>query len=87
MERYYKILKQPVVTENTFDLIDEHNKIVFLVQRNANKFQIREAIERIYNVKVVKVNTMITTSGTKKAFIKLHSSDSAAELAIKLGIF
>ncbi len=87
MEKYYKILKQPVVTENTFDLIDEHNKIVFLVRRDANKYQIREAIERIYNVKVIKVNTMITPAGTKKAFIKLHSSDSAAELAIKLGIF
>ena len=87
MEKYYKILKQPVVTENTFDLIDEHNKIVFLVRRDANKYQIREAIERIYNVKVIKVNTMITPSGTKKAFIKLHPSDSAAELAIKLGIF
>ena len=87
MERYYKILKQPVVTESTFDLIDDHNKIVFLVERNANKYQIREAIEQIYGVKVVKVNTMITTAGTKKAFIKLHPSDSAAELAIKLGIF
>jgi large subunit ribosomal protein L23 len=71
MEKYYKILKQPVVTESTFDLIDEHNKIVFLVKRSANKYQIREAIERIYGVKVMKVNTMITPSGTKKAFIKL----------------
>lgn len=87
MEKYYKILKHPVVTESTFDLIDENNKIVFLVDRSANKYQIREAIEKIYNVKVIKVNTMITTSGTKKAFIKLHPSDSAAELAIKLGIF
>jgi large subunit ribosomal protein L23 len=87
MEKYYKVLKQPVVTENTFDLIEEDNKIVFIVERRANKFQIREAIEQIYNVKVIKINTMITTSGTKKAFIKLHPSDSAAELAIKLGIF
>ena len=87
MEKYYKILKQPVVTESTFDLIDEHNKIVFLVDRTANKHQIREAIERIYGVRVIKINTMITPSGTKKAFIKLHPSDSAAELAIKLGIF
>ena len=87
MEKYYKILKEPVVTESTFDLIDENNKIVFIVDRNANKYQIREAIERIYSVKVVKVNTMITPAGTKKAFIKLHPSDSAAELAIKLGIF
>ena len=87
MEKYYKILRQPVVTESTFDLIDEHNKIVFLVERSANKYQIREAVERIYGVKVIKINTMITPSGTKKAFIKLHPSDSAAELAIKLGIF
>ena len=87
MEKYFKILKQPVVTESTFDLIDEHNKIVFIVDRNANKYQIREAIEQIYNVRIIKVNTMITPSGTKKAFVKLHPSDSAAELAIKLGIF
>ena len=87
MEKFYKILKQPVVTESTFDLIDEHNKIVFLVERTANKYQIREAVERIYGVKVTKINTMITPSGTKKAYIKLHPSDSAAELAIKLGIF
>ena len=87
MEKYYKVLKKPVVTENTFDLIDEDNKIVFIVDRRANKYQIREAIEQIYSVKVIKINTMITPSGTKKAFIKLHPSDSAAELAIKLGIF
>ncbi|MBN2154944.1 MAG: 50S ribosomal protein L23 [Candidatus Lokiarchaeota archaeon] len=87
MENFYKILKQPVVTESTFDLIDENNKIVFIVERNANKHQIREAVERIYNVKVIKINTMITPKGLKKAFIKLHPSDSAAELAIKLGIF
>ena len=87
MEIFYKILKQPVVTESTFDLIDEHNKIVFLVERSANKYQIREAVEKIYGVKVTKINTMITPSGMKKAFIKLHPSDSAAELAIKLGIF
>jgi len=87
MEKYYKILKQPVVTESTFDLIEELNKIVFIVERSANKFQIREAVEKIYGVKVIKINTMITPNGTKQAFIKLHPSNSAAELAIKLGIF
>ena len=66
MEKYYKILKQPVVTESTFDLIDEHNKIVFIVDRSANKHQIKEAIEQIYNVRIVKVNTMITPSLSKK---------------------
>ena len=87
MENHYKILKKPIVTENTFDLIDEQNKIAFYVDIKANKYTIKDAIEKIYKVKVVKVNTMITPQGTKKAFIKLHPSDSASELAIKLGIF
>ncbi len=87
MEKYYKILLKPVVTENTFDLIEEQNKIVFFVDRKANKNSIKEAIQKVYSVKVVKINTLITPDGKKKALIKLHPSDSAAELAIKLGIF
>jgi len=87
MEHYYKILKKPVVTENTFDLIEEQNKIVFYVDRRANKYKIKQAIEKIYNVKVIKVNTLITPKGLKKAFIKLHPDYSASDLAIKLGIF
>ncbi|MBD3352522.1 MAG: 50S ribosomal protein L23 [Candidatus Lokiarchaeota archaeon] len=87
MEKYYKILKKPVVTENTFDLIDEQNKIVFYVDIKANKKDIKQAIQTIYDVKVIKINTLITSKGQKKAFIKLHPADSASELAIKLGIF
>ena len=87
MERYYKILIKPIITENTFDLIDEQNKIVFYVDRKANKYQIKMSIEKIYNVKVLKINTMINPKGKKKAFIKLHPDYSASELAIKLGIF
>lgn len=87
MERFYKILQKPVVTENTFDLIDEQNKIVFFVDIKASKRNIKEAIEQIYDVRVIKVNTLITPQGKKKAFIRLHPLDSAAELAIRLGIF
>jgi large subunit ribosomal protein L23 len=87
MERFYKTLIRPVVTENTFDLIEEQNKIVFYVDKRANKHVIKEAIEKIYGVKVVKINTLITPSGLKKALIKLHPTSSASDLAIKLGIF
>jgi large subunit ribosomal protein L23 len=87
LEKFYKILIRPVVTENTFDLIEEQNKIVFYVDKRANKNLIKEAIEKIYNVKVIKINTLITPKGKKKALIKLHPNDSASELAIKLGIF
>ncbi|WP_457556680.1 50S ribosomal protein L23 [Candidatus Harpocratesius sp.] len=87
VNNYFTIIKKPLVTENTFDLIEDQNKIVFIVDRKANKYQIKEAIEKLYNVQVAKVNTLINTEGTKKAFVKLHPDYSAADLAIKLGIF
>ena len=87
MVNYYAIIKKPLVTENTFDLIEDQNKLVFIVERSANKFQIKQAIENLYSVKVIKINTLITPGGEKKALVKLHPNDSAADLAIKLGIF
>ena len=87
MERLYKIVKRPLITEKTFDLIERENKLVFIVERTANKNEIKLAIEKIHNVKVIKVNTLITQYGEKKAFIKLHPEDSAQDIAINLGIF
>lgn len=87
MEKFYSIIKKPLITEKTFDLIEKENKLVFIVDRNANKNQIKRAVEKIHNVKVLKVNTMITPKGDKKAFIKLHPDNSAQDIAIDLGIF
>jgi large subunit ribosomal protein L23 len=87
MEKFYTIIKKPLITEKTFDLIERENKLVFIVDRSANKNQIKRAIEKIHNVKVIKVNTMITPKGEKKAFIKLHPDNSAQDIAIELGIF
>lgn len=87
MERFFKIIKKPLITEKTFDLIERENKLVFLVDRRANKNKIKRAIEKIHKVKVIKINTLITPQGKKKAFIKLHPDFSAQDLAIDLGIF
>jgi large subunit ribosomal protein L23 len=87
MENYYKILKKPLVTEKTFSLIENENKLVFLVHREANKSQIKKAVEKIHGVKVIKVNTLITNKGEKKAFVRLHPDHSAPDIAIDLGIF
>ncbi|GAB4305557.1 MAG: 50S ribosomal protein L23 [Promethearchaeota archaeon] len=84
---YYKILIRPVVTEATFNLIEEENKLTFIVDRKANKNMIREAVEKLFKVKVAKVNTLINVRGQKKAFIKLRDDYSAADVAIDLGIF
>ena len=61
--------------------------MVFIVDRKANKYKIKNAIENLYGVKVLKINTLITPKGEKKAFVKLHPNFSAADLAIDLGIF
>jgi len=87
MEVFYKFIKKPLITEKTFDLIEKENKLVFIVNRQANKNQIKRAIEKLHNVKVMKVNTMITPKGEKKAFVKLHPEYSAQDIAIDLGIF
>jgi len=87
VEIFYKIIKKPLITEKTFDLIEKENKLVFIVNRKANKSQIKKAIEKLHNVKVIKVNTMITPKGEKKAFVKLHPEYSAQDIAIDLGIF
>ena len=87
MESFYKIVKKPLITEKTFDLIENENKLVFIVKRSANKSQIKKAVEKIHNVKVIKVNVMITPRGEKKAFVKLHPDYSAQDIAIDLGIF
>lgn len=51
------IIRKPLVTEKTNDLIGE-NKYSFMVDLKANKTQIKNAIEKIFKVKVLAVNTM-----------------------------
>ncbi|MEM5815307.1 MAG: 50S ribosomal protein L23 [Candidatus Aenigmatarchaeota archaeon] len=82
----YKILLYPLVTEKSVGLIERENKIVFIVDRKSNKKQIKEAFEKLFEVKVEKVNTLITKDGKKKAFIKLKPQFRASDVAVKLGI-
>ncbi len=53
----YQIIKRPLVTERTSDLIEE-GIYTFEVKREANKVQIQEAVEKIFKVAVVSVNTL-----------------------------
>jgi large subunit ribosomal protein L23 len=84
---YNKIIINPIITETALELIELENKLTFLVSRKANKAQIKEAVEKLYDVKVEKINTLIRSDGKKKAYIKLSSESNAADLATKLGIF
>ncbi|MDT7859003.1 MAG: 50S ribosomal protein L23 [Candidatus Aenigmarchaeota archaeon] len=82
----FKVLLYPLVTEKSVGMIEKENKIVFIVDRKANKKLIKEAFEKLFGVKVEKINTLITRDGKKKAFIKLKKEFKASDIAVKLGI-
>jgi len=81
-----KIIKYPLSTEKTIRLMESDNKLVFIVERKARKEEIKKALEEIYDVKVDKVNTLITPQGRKKAYVKFSDESPAIDLATKLGL-
>ena len=85
LEKAFSIIRMPYVTEKTFRLIEQENKIVFLVSGDATKATVKEAVEIVYGVKVDRVNIMTTPKG-KEAFVRLSDETPAAELASKLGV-
>ncbi|OGI15361.1 50S ribosomal protein L23 [Candidatus Micrarchaeota archaeon RBG_16_49_10] len=80
----FRILTNPHKTEKSISLVETENKIVFIVNRKAEKADIKKAFEQLFNVKVEKVTTLITRDGRKKAFVKLHPDYLAADVAAKL---
>ncbi|MDI6453452.1 50S ribosomal protein L23 [Peloplasma aerotolerans] len=58
MTKYYDIIKAPIITERTTQLIESQNKYTFKVDRKANKVEIKKAVEIIFNVNVLSVNTI-----------------------------
>ena len=86
--RHYDTILSPVITEKA-TLLADHNKVVFRVAMEATKEDIASAVEQLFKVKVVKVNTLIQKGKTKrfrgrpgqrsdvkKAFVKLAAGQS-----------
>ena len=82
----YKVVKYPIMTEKTMRMIEEENKLVFVVDLKANKQMIKRAVEELFDVKVEKVWTFITPRGEKKAIVKLTPEYKASDVAVRLGI-
>lgn len=88
MKNVYDTIRNPLITEKGAIQQAEQNKYYFKVDSKSNKKEIKDAIEKIYNVKVLDVNTMNIrgkmkrvrykvgrTSGWKKAIVTLKSGD------------
>jgi large subunit ribosomal protein L23 len=87
-EAMYQIIRAPLITEKA-TLLSEHGQFVFRVAPEATKPEIKQAIEGLFNVTVVSVNTLVqkgktkrfkgrlgTRSDVKKAFVKLAAGQS-----------
>jgi len=80
------MIRRFVITEKALRLAERENKITVIVDRAATKKQIADEIQRLYNVKVEKVNTLVSPRGEKKAYVKLSKEHSAMELLSRLGV-
>ena len=58
MKAYHHLIKGPIITEKTHALKEAGNKVTFRVAATANKIEIRKAVEELFKVKVLAVNTM-----------------------------
>ena len=89
MNNYRDIIKAPIITEKSADLAQNKNTITFSVDPKANKTQIKQAVEKLFNVKVESVNTVNAkpkkkrvgrylgmTNKVKKAIVKLKEGSS-----------
>ncbi len=82
----HDVIMYPTMTERSVYMIENENKLVFIVRREANKNDIAKAVKELYEVEVKEINTLIDRQGNKKAFVKLKKGFNASEVAIKLGI-
>ena len=58
LDKAYEIIKRPITTEKSTNL-QQFNQYTFVVSKNSNSFEIKNAIEAIFKVKVSKINTSI----------------------------
>jgi large subunit ribosomal protein L23 len=88
MKEAHQIIKRPLITEKSTRQKEEGNQIAFVVDPKAGKIQIRQAVEKLFKVKVLSVRTMNVTgkkkrmgkflgrkSDWKKAIVKLREGD------------
>jgi large subunit ribosomal protein L23 len=80
------IIKHPLSTEKSIRLMEAENKLVFVVDRNATKTDIRKEIEELFKAKVADVKTVIDSKGKKKAYVRFSAATPAIDIATNLGL-
>ena len=81
----YKIIRGPVTSDKSTRKLEDSNTMTFWVDIKATKTEIAAAFNRLYHVKPVKVNTVITSKFVKKAYIRLPEDAEAMSIATEIG--
>lgn len=86
MKDPYKILQYPLSTEKAVKEMEASNSLLFVVGRDAKKQDIKKAAEEAFDVKVLRVRTLVGPDGKKRAYIKLSPDTPAIDVTTKLGL-
>ncbi|XP_068929762.1 large ribosomal subunit protein uL23-like [Petaurus breviceps papuanus] len=82
---HYSIIKFPWTTKSAMKKIENNNTLVFIVDVKANKHEIKQAVKKLYDIDVAKVNTLIQPDG-EKAYVHLAPDYNALDVDNKIGI-
>ncbi len=79
-----EIIKEPVVNTEKARNLMENNEYVFIVDKRANKIQIREAVEKMFNVKVENVNTLNIKPKAKRFRMSVYKTAAIKKAVVRL---
>ena len=77
LEGYHNIIRAPIISEKSMGQAEQENKYHFEVHPDANKIQIRDAIEAVFNVRVIKVNTLNVKGKTRRRSYRHRTGKTA----------
>lgn len=86
MKTTYTIAKHLITNEKAVRMMDTENKLLFAVDMKSNKDSIKKAVEDAFQIKVVNVNTYITSKGEKRAYVQLSKENPAIDIMTRLGL-
>ena len=81
----YKIIKYPLSTEKSIRLMESQNKLIFVVEIDADKSMIKDAVESMFKAKVESVKTYVQ-NGEKRAYVKFSDESPAIDIATQMGL-
>lgn len=74
MEQLYDVIKRPLITEKHMHFAEKYRQYAFEVRSDANKSEIKQAVERLFNVEVSSVNTMVVPGRRKRRRANIYKT-------------